>query len=160
MNREADGASTRIVAIAERPDLAPLVARWQRDAFGEDGETFDQATNTIVGRVATYGPEQVFVMLVDGEPAGTASLTWSDLYEEPTLSPWLASVVVQPRFRGRGYAGRLVRRVEEAARDAGVARLWLYTGWAEAFYERLGWTTARLTSDKGCTVSLMCRDLL
>ncbi|WP_284946798.1 GNAT family N-acetyltransferase [Acidisoma cladoniae] len=154
-----DGSDVRIVTIAERPDLARLVAWWQQEAFGSYGQTLDEATVTIESQTAARGPEQAFVLLADEEPAGTASLTHHDLHEEWPLTPWLASVYVQPQYRGRGYASRLVRCVEDEARTAGVGRLWLYTGSSEAFYARLGWVTERLTSDRGRTVCLMRREL-
>ena len=60
----------------------------------------------------------------------TASLVSNDLPSRPDLTPWLASVLVRPEFRGRGYSAPLVRHVEAAAAPI-ESTLWLYT-WTAA----------------------------
>jgi GNAT superfamily N-acetyltransferase len=83
----------------------------------------------------------------------------SDLVSRPDLTPWLASVFVDPPYRGRGYAARLVRRVEEAARAANTGILWLYTEDAEGLYAKLGWKTVGAELDQTVPVTLMQRRL-
>ena len=83
----------------------------------------------------------------------------SDLDSRPDLSPWLGGLYVEPAFRGRGHAARLVCEVEEAARAASVSTLWLYTLNAEALYLRLGWQHAGVEQEDGRDVLLMRRDL-
>jgi GNAT superfamily N-acetyltransferase len=61
------------------------------------------------------GPEQTFVLFDQDRPVGTASLAHDDLAARRDLTPWLAGVLVEPAFRGRGYATALVRRVEAFA---------------------------------------------
>lgn len=121
-----------VVAIADRPDLAPTVSGWLWVAFWRDAGSTRAEVNALVARAtARRGPPQCFVLLVDGIPVGTASLAAADLDARPDLTPWLAGVFVVPEVRGRGYATLLVRAVEEAARAAAVRTLWLYTGAAE-----------------------------
>ena len=48
----------------------------------------------------------------------------------------LRSLVVAPALRSRGLGEQLVRRLERAAAEWGVARLWLLTTTAEAFFAR------------------------
>lgn len=84
----------------------------------------------------------------------------SDLETRPDLTPWLAALLVEPAFRGRGHESVLVRRAEAFAREAAVPVLWLYTSTAEALYLRLGWERAGLERDAGDgEVSLMRRHL-
>ena len=150
----------RIVGIlGERPDLAPLVARWLLDAFGRPGGPgFEELVSLVLA--PPEGPEESFVLFdAAGEPVGTASLARRDLAARPDLTPWLAGVVVAPAHRGRGNATALVRHVEGFAAAAGVGRLWLYTATAEGLYARLGWHRAGLEQDHGREVVLMRRDL-
>jgi len=105
------------------------------------------------------GPEACFVLFDGAEPAGTASLAREDLLSRPDLTPWLAGVVVQPEFRRRGHASRLVRHVEGFARAAEVERMWLYTTHAEGFYLRLGWIPAGPAFGEAAPTVLMRRDL-
>jgi GNAT superfamily N-acetyltransferase len=150
----------RIVTVAERPDLVRITAHWIWQAFGDPAiDTPATIEAHVEGCTARSGPEQCFVLLDRGEPAGTASLIHSDLPERPELTPWLASVYVAPRFRRRGHAGRLVRAVEEAARGAAVPALYLFTRNAEPLYAGLGWQVVGPALDRTIPVTLMRRDL-
>lgn len=150
-----------IVAIADRPDLVPVVALWRWHEFGRPaGRTLEQTEARVAASVSPSGPPQTFVLLLDGEPVGTASLAATDLEERPHLTPWLASVFVVPEARGRGYAAHLVAAVEEACRAAGIPTLWLFTNTAERVYARAGWRTVEeVERDGKDPVTLMRRDL-
>ena len=84
----------------------------------------------------------------------------NDLPSRPDLTPWLASVLVLPPFRGKGYSAPLVRRVEEAA-ILSATTLWLYTWSAEPVYAKLGWQRVGPSRDeaRGIDVVLMKRNL-
>jgi GNAT superfamily N-acetyltransferase len=152
------GLVVRVVTLAERPDLAPVVAAWQTLAF-PDEEAEAAAIRRISAQVATLGPDQVFVLLEGEAPVGTASLVRQDLPARPDLTPWLASVYVAPAYRGRGYAASLVTVVEAAARKAAIRRLWLFTASETRLYARLGWVEVGQEVDAGKGVALMRRDL-
>ena len=151
--------SHRIVAVSDRPDLAPLVARWRVDAFfNTSGDwTVEDMTARILA--PPEGPKETFVLFDGDQPAGTAGLVRTDLESRPDLTPWLAGVFVEPAFRGRGHASALVRRVEAFALAASVPVLWLHTETAESLYASLGWQRVGLEQDRGHEVVLMRRDL-
>ena len=148
-----------IAAVSDRPDLAPIVARWRVDAFFDHpgGWTVEAMTAAILAPPA--GPEETFVLFDGDRPVGTAGLVRDDLEARPDLTPWLAGVFVEPAFRGRGYATALIRRVETFARAASVPAMWLYTGTAEPFYARLGWRRVGMEQENGQAVALMRRRL-
>jgi GNAT superfamily N-acetyltransferase len=54
-------------------------------------------------------------------------------------SPWVCGMVVLPDYRGAGVGSRLLAALERFAAGHGVARLWVFTESAAAFYERCGW---------------------
>jgi len=158
---EPTGMPLVIVSTAERADLAALTARWQWEAFVRDaGRPLEPmiARAEAAAAAAAWMPRS-FVLLSDGEPVGTASLTAHDLEERPDLTPWLASVYVVPQARGQGHAARLVRAVEQHAAAGSVATLWLYTNTAERIYQRIGWRTVESVQHDGYPVALMRRDL-
>lgn len=145
-----------IVAVSDRPDLAPIVATWLVAEFGHPGgKTVEELTVKILA--PPLGPEESFVLLEQGRPVGTASLTHDDLASRRDLTPWLAGVYVEPAWRGRGYATALVRRVEAFAAAASVPALWLYTWTAEPLYARLGWRRVGLETNHGEAVVPMTR---
>ncbi len=123
-----------------------------------DGDTLAETEAAIAASTASLGPPQIFVLLMDGVPVGTASLLAEDLDERPDLSPWLANVFVVPEARGRGLAGLLVTAVEAAARAAAVPTLWLFTHDAERIYARAGWRRVEVFEHHGLPTVLMRRD--
>ncbi len=150
----------RIVRLREQPALLPVVGNWLWEEWARrKGRTIEQVTARLATLRATIGPEQGFVVL-DGEtPAATASLVHHDLDTRPDLTPWLAGVYVDPPFRGRGHAVRLVRAVENAATAGGVRRLWLHTEHSAELYAKLSWIADGPEVDHFHAVTLMHRDL-
>ncbi len=148
-----------IVAVSGEPELAPVVARWLVGEFFDypGGMTVPAMTHMILTPRQPFA--ECFVLLEDGEPAGTASLATEDLEARPDLTPWLAGVFVRPQSRGRGYARALVRAVEGHARGHGISTLWLYTGGAAPLYAGLGWRAMGQERDRWGPVTLMRRDL-
>ncbi|MBR0645587.1 GNAT family N-acetyltransferase [Plastoroseomonas hellenica] len=149
----------RILTVSERPDLAPIVARWRVEAFFDYPGGWTVETMTAAILAPPDGPEETFVLFDQDRPVGTAGLVREDLETRPDLTPWLAAVFVEPACRGRGYASALVRQVEAFARAASVPVLWLYTRAAEPLYARLGWQRVGLERDGNHDVVLMRRDL-
>lgn len=149
-----------LTTIAARPDLAPIVARWIWEEWGRaKGRPLERTEARVASRTALVGLEQCFVVLEGDTPAGTASFVAEDSDSRPDLTPWLASVFVDPAFRGRGHARVLVTAVESAARSAAVPTLWLFTRTAAPLYAALGWQAAGEIVEQGKPQLLMRRDL-
>ncbi|HUZ65082.1 MAG TPA: GNAT family N-acetyltransferase [Acetobacteraceae bacterium] len=153
---------TTIVSTSDHPDLVPMTARWRWEAFfRHTGKPFDQILEAAKRTAATArAMPRTLVLLTDGEPVGTASLTAHDLDERPDLTPWLADMFVAPHARGQGHAGRLISAIEQEARAASVSTLWLYTNTAERVYARAGWQTVETVQHNGKPFALMRRNLL
>ncbi len=150
-----------IVTTSVRPDLVQVTARWRWEAFFRDTDPFEDILEAARQTAALARPiPRTFVLLVDGEPVGTASLTAHDLDERPELTPWLAGLFVAPHARGRGYAAQLIAAVEQQARATSVPTLWLYTNTAERIYASIGWQAVETIQHKCNRFALMRRDLL
>lgn len=149
-----------ITTTRQRPDLIDTVAAWVWSAFRrESGHDLASLRARTAACQAETGPEQCFVLLADGEPAGTVGLIHHDLDERPELTPWLAAMYVRPEARGRGYARQLIRALEHECMKAGIDRVWLYTHKAERLYASLGWRSVETIAKNGANPVLMCRDL-
>lgn len=141
------------------PHLKTIVA-WQHEAWGHLNPTLSFAArcDEVRGDCGESGVPRVFVAMAGDRPVGTASLVVDDMEVRPELTPWLASVFVLPEWRGQGIASRLVRRVEEEAREAGIATFYLYTPDQQALYRRLGWAEREVLCYRGEKVTVMrCR---
>lgn len=102
-----------------------------------------QAKLADVARRAAHGP--VLIALLDGEPAGSASLTfeqWEDAEMWRAGDAEVRMLAVEPRLQGRGVARALVERAMELTAAAGLERLTLHTlpfmTAARALYDSLG----------------------
>jgi GNAT superfamily N-acetyltransferase len=137
----------RIELLENEPDALGAVAAWIHQEFPHEFVDVPLADWTrdlwdAQGRNITS-----FVALENAQVVGTASLDANDLPVRPNLTPWLASVFVDPEHRSKGIASQLVARVEHEARDRGVTRLYLHTTDRESFYADRGWTVLeRLTA--------------
>jgi amino-acid N-acetyltransferase len=80
-----------------------------------------------------------FVVLLDGErvvAAGGLQMLGTDA----STGGLIRSVVVDPAMQGQGLGKRIYQRLEQDARDRGLADLYLLTETAEAYFARLGYT--------------------
>jgi predicted N-acetyltransferase YhbS len=151
--------TTRILALSQHRDLAPLIAEWRVAAFFQGSPRFTAESYAAAILAPPRGPEEHFVLFEDETPVGTVGVVHRDLEARPDLTPWLAGLLVLPAHRRAGHGATLVRQAEAFAREAGVPVLWLYTLGAEPFYRRLGWRRESLEQDGGHPVVLMRRDL-
>ena len=135
----AEGSGLQIHNALDLPQHVPQMARWIHDAFWATDPDWTPAY--IESRIAEADdPAQLplaRLALLDSVPAGTASLIACDDRDRAHLSPWLAAVYVDPGFRGRGIASRLVRDIADGAARLGFANLYLGTAIPD-FYAALG----------------------
>jgi len=80
---------------------------------------------------------------IDDRPVGSVGLLWFSHPPGPTSAPgteaYLLNVYTRPEARRMGLARALMERAIEAAREAGVKRVWLRTSEAgRPLYESLG----------------------
>ncbi len=125
------------------PELE-ICAQWRYEAFLKSYgySLYDSAAQLTKLATQPDEYETALIALVDGHLAGVCLLVLQEFEPLHDVSPWLASLYVAPEFRKRGVARRLVAAIEDQARSHGVARLHLYTGDAEKFYVKCGWSLA------------------
>jgi GNAT superfamily N-acetyltransferase len=147
-----------IIPLADRPDLAPEIARWHFSEWGHHypGGTVEGWLEHIRTRMhADRVPMSVLALDDRGEPLGTACLTEHDMDTHPELSPWLGGVYVIPAARRQGVASALVRHLMARSADLGVRELFLYTNGAERVYEGVGWRRRSREPYMGRDVTVM-----
>lgn len=135
----------------DRPDISALrdgreaerAARWiyREWARFESAATWAQNRQDIARALdPSVRVPKFFGARMGGELAGIASIVPQDLPTRPDLGPWLANVLVQPRWRQRGIGSALVRHVMDYAAPLQMP-LYLYTFDQVDLYRRLGWQT-------------------
>jgi GNAT superfamily N-acetyltransferase len=146
-----------------KPNTAELqtCAAWRHEAFLKSyGYSLSDSAAQLT-KLATQPDEYetALIALADRNLAGICLLVLQEFEALHDVSPWLASLYVAPEFRKRGVARRLVAAIEDQARSHGVARLHLYTGDAEKFYLKCGWSLAEQGIADGEPYAFMIREL-
>ena len=127
--------------LASHPEFKKTVADWLYAEFVKDirrGISYDQLL-TAVSRCNKYSPPIKLIALYDGVCAGTVSLVKNDLSFRD-YEPWLASLYVDPKYRGNKIAEQLIERVKDISRGLGYKELYLRTEFAGEYYRKRGWT--------------------
>ncbi|HVF70162.1 MAG TPA: GNAT family N-acetyltransferase [Chthoniobacterales bacterium] len=147
----------RIEYLADHLEALPVLARWQHEEWGglRPGDTLEARTARLGAQVNRDRIPLTVVALDEATVLGSASLISEDMDTRPELTPWLASVFVDPAKRRRGIAGQLVRRIVAEAARLGVPLLYLYTVHSEKLYARLGWTFQERTTYRESEVVIM-----
>ncbi len=151
------GAVIEIVPLLDRGEFISVVAQWQRDEWNEPQARpplaeFEECLRIEMGHDSA---PIAYVALASGAPAGTVSLIFDGSLKGPKHEPWLASLYVEPAFRGRGIGRSLVHHAVAAAGAFGFDTTHLYSPNHEAFYRRLGWEFSETVVFRGRTVARM-----
>jgi GNAT superfamily N-acetyltransferase len=154
--------------LADHPNAIPTLARWHHEQWKHlsPGDTVAQRIVRLQAHLVKGQIPTTFVALplLETQPGGTApegilgsaSLIVYDMDTRPDLTPWLASVFVAPKHRGRGIGTALVRRVIEEAEVLSVPNLYLFTTPDKrGFYARLGWELIERTRYRGYSQIIM-----
>lgn len=73
-------------------------------------------------------------------------------------SPWLGSLIIHSKYRGRGFGKLLVNIAKEKSKEFGYKKLYFFTD-KEGFYEKLGFSILEKSKLNGQPCSLMSCDL-
>ena len=128
--------------LSDHMRLAPELARLHYAEWGPLLPDWSEAE--ALAELHTHRSRQAIpttmVMLDDDQRLiGSVSLLQNDDDRIRDYSPWLASLIVLPQYRGRGFGIALVERCVQEARALDIPRLHLYTAGQQAFYRGLGW---------------------
>ncbi|MBN1642167.1 MAG: GNAT family N-acetyltransferase [Anaerolineae bacterium] len=149
-----------IAYLADHPTHIETLAQWHHRQFSYLDADLSVAQRASRLRTHGRGEAPTTVIALFGENVlGSASLTATDMDTRPHLSPWLASVYVDPAYRRRGIGSALVGRIVMLARALGHPALYLFTPDMERFYARLGWRVLEHTCYRGYAQVVMSIDL-
>jgi GNAT superfamily N-acetyltransferase len=146
-----------ILRLGQRSDCIPQLAQWHFAQWGSvnPDSTIQRRIDRLAGHLEPGRVPQTFVAVDGDRLLGSASLVSADLPSRSDLSPWLASVYVDPPFRNRGAGAALVQRVAQEAQELGFPVLYLFTPDRAAFYAKLGWQIVDRDDWNGCQVTVM-----
>jgi GNAT superfamily N-acetyltransferase len=151
--------TVKIEYLADHAGAIPTLAQWHHDQW----QTITPHL-TVADRIAGFRSRMRrldvptgFVAVLDDVVAGMACLVAHDMEERPELTPWLATVLVGPDYRGRGIGSALSERVVAEGRALAFPKLYLVTFDKARFYARLGWNNLEQTEFLGLPATIMVR---
>ncbi len=148
---------TRSITYMPDDDKVVLtVARWHHETWGSiTGRSVEIRAEEMNSHRESRSIPLTRVGWVDGTPVGTAALDAHDMSTHMVLTPWLASVYVEPEYRRRGIGEQLCRAVVEDAHRLGVETLYLFTPDKMDYYAAMGWRALFRESYRGEDVTVM-----
>jgi N-acetylglutamate synthase-like GNAT family acetyltransferase len=147
--------------LADHPSAIPAIAAWHLKQWGRilpdfSPDTYQRFLSTHYKR---GGIPTMFVAVHEGNVIGTAALEDDDMDTRPELTPWLASLYVDEKYRHNGVGEALVKKVIEEARRLEVKKIYLLTPDRQHYHERFGFQTVFQENYYGEMESVMTLDL-
>ena len=139
------------------PEHIPEMAKWH---YQEWGALFPEKSEAdfVSDLVTTLNDAELplsWVLLLDQQVVGTASILLHDMQTNRELSPWLANIYLAPSVRGKGLGKWLVQQVMAEADKLAIKQLYLFTEDQAAFYQRIGWQALKQELYQGKAVTIM-----
>lgn len=131
-----------VVDLKNRPEFLEPIAHWHQNEWQHlnPGETLEQRIQRMQYYLSANFIPSMFIAVNNDQLLGTAAIVEHDMETHQELSPWLASVFVDPLYRRQGTGSALVKHVMLQAEDRAVEKLYLFTPDKENFYRRFGWS--------------------
>ena len=150
----------KVVALCEHPTHWQQAAQWSFDAWQHEFPSDTVQTYLDQYALAASKPERLIEIYAaiseQNQLLGVATLIDDDeLPDAPEPGPWLAAVFVTPTERKVGIGSALVNHIVRRARELNFATLYLYTEFAEDWYQQKDWTKIRDTEFLGLQHTVM-----
>ncbi len=130
-----------IVNLRDRPEYLEQLAQWHQQEWSHlnPGESLAQRILRMQHYLSDHLIPSMYIALNGDKLLGSAAIVEHDMDNHTELSPWLASVFVNPHHRRQGIGTALVKYVTQLAGNK-FDLLFLFTPDQSHFYRRLGWT--------------------
>ena len=145
-----------------RPQHLTTLAKWHFDEWSHlnPGQSFDERVDDMKYLLNSDFIPSMYIIESQDCVVGSAGILKHDMDIHKNLSPWLASVYIDKKHRGKGFGKEMVLYTMQQARMNGIdTLLYLYTPDQEEFYLKLGWETLMKEKYHGEVVTIMSVNL-
>lgn len=140
MREDTQHGPVTISDLREVPHFADDVAERIWRAWWKDRASLESVIVHVRSALQANDLPRIVVAHREALFVGTSSVIASDLPERPGLSPWIASIWVDPPFRRAGIASDLMECAARSAASDKYARVYLCAkDHLRAFYVTRGW---------------------
>lgn len=133
--------------IREHPELIERAAMWFSQRWDVPAQAYCESMEASVAHPYAV-PQWLVAQEEDGRIVAGAGVIDNDFHGRADLAPNLCALYVEPGWRGRGLARRLVALAREEAARLGFPTLYLVTDHV-GLYERLGWEFVGMAPEDG-----------
>ena len=153
----------KIELLKNHPNTIPALAHIWHEVLGKIWVP-DVPVERVITRFKESRNDQalpITFIALDGDlPVGMCSLRENDGIR-PDLTPWLGSLVVDPKYQKQGIGKMLVDVAVRQAKECGFKKLYLFAfdRTIPEYYKRLGWSQICMDEFKSHPVTVMAVDL-
>lgn len=140
-------------------DAIPALAQVLHETLGKiwvPDVPVERVIARFVDHLKTHALPITFIALDGDLPVGMCSLRENDGIR-PDLTPWLGSLVVDPKYQRQGIGRMLIDVTVLKAKELGFEKLYLFVfdPTIPEYYERLGWRKIGMDEFKSYPVTVM-----
>jgi predicted acetyltransferase len=129
----------KIIEVSQKPAIIDIAVDYFWKCWG-DNNNFKFYQDCIFNSVdSNKALPKFYIVLENEEIIASYALVTNDLISRQDLYPWLACLFVNPDYRNKGIAERLLQHGLQETEKKGFDALYLSTD-LENFYEKKGWT--------------------
>lgn len=125
-----------IIMLRDKPENKLAYANWFSEKWGIPLDAYIASMDECL--VNPGGVPSWYIAEIDGAIVGGLGVIENDFHNRKDLAPNVCAVYVEPEYRGRGIAGKLLEFVCQDMRARGIKTLYLVAD-HDSFYERYGW---------------------
>ena len=131
----------RIEYLADAPEVLPQLKAWflreWAPYYGPDGpgDAADDLRSSCNRRALPI----TLIAFRGDELCATGALKAESVETHKHLGPWVAALLVAPKYRRQGIRGQLVAALEELARELGFEQLYYGADVTDRYPDRNGW---------------------
>ncbi len=81
-----------------------------------------------------------FALFEENDLVGFCRLRLKNLNKYPEIFPWISSVLILDKYKGKGYGAILVNKAKDLIQSFGYPTAYVWTDQAPDFYKKLGFT--------------------
>jgi GNAT superfamily N-acetyltransferase len=142
--------------LADYPHHTEQIAQWNLDEWPSiyDG-SLEKAVAYHAATATRGGVPTCLVATENNILLGVVCILMDDLENRPDLNPWLGALYVNPEFRGRGIARKLVEACMNEARKAQLDILYAWTKHLTPLFKSLGWNHIETVDALGSPVDVL-----
>lgn len=127
----------RWICLRDEPQWAQRACRWYSEKWGITLRAYEESVEICL-RQKTGIPQWYLAATETGRIAGGLGVIENDFHTRADLTPNVCAVFVEPEFRGKGLARKMLDNVCRDMARMGQTDLYLLTDHTD-FYEKLGW---------------------